>query len=58
MKIIVRLKMKNNYFNTFFKFNLFLPTDVPIIYPLKTPENQRLSGVFRGIKWEHWPEIG
>ena len=26
--------------------------NVPILYPLKTPENQRLSGVFRGYKIE------
>ena len=26
------------------------PTNVPILYPLKTPENQRLSRVFRGYK--------
>ena len=29
--------------------NLFL-ANVPILYPLKTPENQRFSGVFRGYK--------
>ena len=29
--------------------NRFL-ADVPILYPLKTPENQRFSGVFRGYK--------
>ena len=29
--------------------NPFLST-VPILYPLKTPENQRFSGVFRGYK--------
>ena len=29
-----------------------------ILYPLKTLENQRFSGVFRGgIKWKHWSEI-
>ena len=31
---------------------------VPILYPLKTPENQRFSGVLGDIKWKHWPEIG
>ena len=31
---------------------------VSILYPLKTPENQRFSGVFRGYKWKHWPEMG
>ena len=30
-------------------FNPFL-ANVPILYPLKTPENQRFSGVFRGYK--------
>ena len=29
--------------------NLF-PANVPILYPLETPENQRFSGVFRGYK--------
>ena len=30
--------------------------NVPILYPLKSPENLWFSGVFKGIKWEHWPE--
>ena len=30
-------------------FNSFL-ANVPILYPLKTPENQRFSGVFREYK--------
>ena len=30
-------------------FNQFL-ANVPILYPLKTPENQRFSYVFRGSK--------
>ena len=29
-----------------------LPANVPILYPLKTSENQRFSGVFRGHKME------
>ena len=29
--------------------NPFL-ANVPILYPLKAPENQRFSGVFRGYK--------
>ena len=33
----------------FISFNSFL-TNVPILYRLKTPENQRFSGVFRGYK--------
>ena len=38
-------------------FNLFL-ANVPILCPLKTPENQMFL-VFSGvIKWEHWPEMG
>ena len=32
--------------------NTFL-VNVPILYPLKTPENQKFSGVFRGYKMEH-----
>ena len=32
----------------FYFLNLFL-VNVPILYSLKTPENQRFSGVFRGI---------
>ena len=31
--------------------NPFL-ANVPILYPLKTPENQKFSGVFRGYKME------
>ena len=27
-----------------------LPANVPILHPLKTPENQRFSGVFKGYK--------
>ena len=30
-------------------FNPFL-TNIPILYPLKTPENQVFFGVFRGYK--------
>ena len=30
------------------------PANVPILHPLKTPENL-FSG---GIKWEHWAEMG
>ena len=30
-------------------FNPFL-ANVPILYPLKTPENQKFSGVFMGYK--------
>ena len=38
--------------------NLF-PANVPILYPLKTPENTFGFLVFSGgIKWEHWPEMG
>ena len=32
--------------------------DVPILYPLKTPENQMFSGVFREYKMGSWPEMG
>ena len=31
------------------RFNPF-PANVPILYPLKTPENHGFSGVFRGYK--------
>ena len=31
--------------------------NVPILYPLKTPENQRFSGFPVGLKWEYWPEM-
>ena len=30
--------------------NLFLLGNIPILYPLKTPENHRLLVVFRGCK--------
>ena len=39
------------------RVNQFL-TNAPILYPLKTPENKRLSGVFRGYEWKNWPEMG
>ena len=39
------------------RVNPFL-ANVPILYSYKTTENQRFSGVSRGIKWEHWPEKG
>ena len=31
---------------------------VPIVYPLKTPENLWFSDVLGGITWEHWAEMG
>ena len=34
------------------KLNLFL-ANVPILYPLETPEKLWFSGIFRAIKWEH-----
>ena len=34
------------------------PANVPIFYPLKTPENLRFSSVFSGYQKEHWPEMG
>ena len=38
-------------------FNPLL-ANIPILCPLKKPENQRFHRVFRGgIKWEHWPEM-
>ena len=37
--------------------NSFL-ANIPILYPLKTPENLWFSGVFWGYKMEHWPEMG
>ena len=44
--------------NVFPLINPFLANG-PILYPLKTPEDQIFSGVFRGgIKWEHLPEMG
>ena len=48
-----------HYINSIYQSHTFVINpvlaDVPILYPLKTPENQRFSG---GIKWEHWPEMG
>ena len=41
----------------FFAFNPFL-ANVPILYPLKTSENQGFLVFSGGIKWEHWPEMG
>ena len=32
--------------------------NVLILYSLKTPANLQSSGVFRGLKLEHWPEMG
>ena len=34
-------------------FNSFL-ANAPILYPLKIPENQRFSGIFRGYKMVTW----
>ena len=33
-------------------FNIF-PASILVLYPLKISENERFSGVFRGMKWEH-----
>ena len=53
--------------NHFVEYNLLLNLThlrlmFPFLYSLKTPENQRFYGVFRGykmgtgsIKWEHLP---
>ena len=38
--------------------NSFLVNVVPILYPLKKPEEQRFSGVFRVSKWEPLPRNG
>ena len=55
------LKTENQRFSDVFigyrnrvlnKFNLFL-ANVPILYPLKTPENLWYKMGIRGIKWEH-----
>ena len=32
--------------------------DIPILYPLKTLENQIIPGAFSGRNWQHWPEMG
>ena len=37
--------------------NLFHATGL-FLYPLKTPENQRLSDVFRHIEGKKWNEMG
>ena len=37
-------------------FNQIL-ANIPILYPVKIPESQRFSGVSRGIKWKHLPEV-
>ena len=37
-------------------FNAF-PANVPILYPLKTPENLWFSSVLGCIKWEHLPDM-
>ena len=36
------------YLHTVLFVNLFLLANIPILYPLKTPENHRLPVVFRG----------
>ena len=36
--------------------NPFL-ANVSILYHLKAPENVSFSGVVKGIKWEHLPEL-
>ena len=38
-------------------FNTFL-TNVPILYPLKIPENVWFSRVFRGYQMVYWPDMG
>ena len=42
--------------NKLMVINLFV-TNVPILYPLKTPDNLWFSGVFMCIEWGHWPEM-
>ena len=53
------LRVKKAYSRSFTVcFNPFL-ANVRILYPVKTPENQTYSGVFRECeKCEHGPEIG
>ena len=43
------LRTKTSYYDNLGKLNPFL-TNVPILYPLKIPENLWFSGVFRGYK--------
>ena len=39
-------------------FSMNIQAKVPILYPLKKPENTFGFLVFSGdIKWEHWPEM-
>ena len=35
----------------------YLPVNVPILYPLKTPENFGFLVFLGCIKWEIWPEM-
>ena len=38
-------------------FNLFL-ANVPVLYPLKTPETFCFSGVFMGYELRNWLDMG
>ena len=47
----------NKWSNFICDFNPFL-VNVPVLYPLKTPENQRFFGAFKGYKMGSLPRYG
>ena len=49
--VYLKLQFSDVFRSSDFLLNPFL-ANIPILYPLKTPENQRLSGVFRGYKMQ------
>ena len=52
--------LSQNFTRLYFILCVFKPflVYVPILYPLKTSENQRLLVFSGGIKWDHWSEMG
>ena len=50
-----------HFYKTLMGLMLFINpfmANAPILYPLKTPENQRFSGIFRHYKMETLPRNG
>ena len=39
------------------EYRILHQVNVPLLYLLKTPENQICSGVFKGLKWKGFPEM-
>ena len=57
----IKLRKASHFYKSLMGLTLIINpilANVLILYPLKTPENQRFSGVFRGLKLGKLPRNG